>query len=95
MRMTASHPTDRAVPLIGTMAKHFGHKIPVAQDDAGAVLSFPMGAARLTAGEGALHLTLEADDAEAMESLRDVVERHLLRFAHRDEPAALTWSPAA
>ncbi|WP_169308756.1 DUF2218 domain-containing protein [Paracoccus gahaiensis] len=94
MRMTADFPTSRGPALMGTMAKHFGHKIPVAVDDRQAVLGFPMGDAQIDLRDGALRLALQASDAEALERLRDVVERHLLRFAHREDPGALTWQPA-
>lgn len=49
MRMTADFPTARAAALTGTMAKHFGHKIPVTHDDRLAVLTFEMGVARIEA----------------------------------------------
>ncbi|QBX35733.1 DUF2218 domain-containing protein [Paracoccus liaowanqingii] len=94
MRMTADFPTARGPALLGTMAKHFSHKIPVALDDGQAVLDFPMGAARIGLREDALHLALEAADDAALERLREVVERHLLRFAHREMPGALVWQPA-
>lgn len=95
MRMTADFPTARAAALTGTMAKHFGHKIPVTQDDRHAVLTFEMGVARIEAQDASLHLTLEAADAGALERLREVIESHLLRFAHREDPAPLSWTPPA
>ena len=91
MRMTADFPTARAAALTGTMAKHFGHKIPVTHDDRLAVLTFEMGVARIEA----LHLTLEAADTESLERLRAVIESHLMRFAHREEPAPPAWTPPA
>ena len=95
MRMTADFPTARAAALTGTMAKHFGHKIPVTHDDRQAVLSFEMGQARIEAQDASLHLTLEAPDAAALERLRAVIESHLMRFAHREEPAPPAWTPPA
>ncbi|WP_405403234.1 DUF2218 domain-containing protein [Paracoccus sp. Ld10] len=95
MRMTADFPTARAAALTGTMAKHFGHKIPVSQGDSHAVLTFEMGVARIEARDASLHLELDGADAPAMERLREVVESHLLRFAHREDPAPLSWTPPA
>lgn len=95
MRLTADFPTARAAALMGTMAKHFGHKIPVTQEGDLAVLRFEMGEAHLQASPERLHLALEAADDEAAERLRGVVESHLLRFAQRDDPAPLDWAPAA
>lgn len=95
MQMTADFPTERATGLMITMGKHFGHKIPVTLADDHAILTFEMGTAHIAPTADGLHLVLNAGDAEAMESLRDVVERHLLRFAQRDEPAPLAWSAPA
>lgn len=95
MQMSADFPTERATGLMTTMGKHFGHKIPVILADDHAILTFEMGTARIAATADGLHLVLDASDAEAMESLRDVIERHLLRFAQRDDPAPLAWSPPA
>lgn len=95
MRMTADFPTARAAALTGTMAKHFGHKIPVTHDDRLAVLTFEMGVARIVAQDASLRLTLEAADTESLEGLRAVIESHLMRFAHREEPAPPAWTPPA
>ncbi|WP_265502013.1 DUF2218 domain-containing protein [Paracoccus beibuensis] len=95
MQMTADFPTARGQALMGTTAKHFGHKIPVTLTDAHAQLQFEMGEAQIAVTPAGLHLALSASDADRMERLRDVLERHLLRFAHREDPAPLTWTPEA
>ena len=95
MRMTADFLTARAAALTGTMAKHFGHKIPVTHDDRLAVLTFEMGVARIEAQDASLRLALEAPDTESLERLRAVIESHLMRFAHREEPAPPAWTPPA
>lgn len=95
MQMTTEFPTARAGALLGTMAKHFGHKIPVSADDVQAVLEFSIGRAELRATESALHLRVQAQDGATLDQLREVVESHLLRFAHRDDPAPLVWSSPA
>ena len=40
-----------------------------------------------------LTLTVETGEPEALEQLQDVVARHLLRFAFREE-LAIAWRPA-
>ncbi|MDN5567874.1 MAG: DUF2218 domain-containing protein [Paracoccus sp. (in: a-proteobacteria)] len=95
MQMTADFATERAAALMGTMGKHFGHKIPVTTADDHVILQFGMGDARISTVPNGLHLSLEAADPEAMESLLGVVESHLLRFAHREDPAPLAWSAPA
>ncbi|MFC0200819.1 DUF2218 domain-containing protein [Paracoccus rhizosphaerae] len=93
MQIIADFPTVRGQALIGTMTKHFGHKIPVTLTDDQAELRFEMGEARVSVIPNGLRLALTAEDADRLERLRDVVERHLLRFAHREDPAPLDWMP--
>ena len=92
--MESAHASDRAPALMATMAKHFGHKIPVDHGDTAVTLHFEMGDAVLTCDDKVLRMALDAPDAAAMADLRDVVERHLMRFAHREDPRPLTWTPA-
>jgi uncharacterized protein len=95
MQMTAELPTARAAALMGTMTKHFGHKIPVELLEDRATIWFEAGQARMAVTDRGLQLTVEAEAAEALGRLQGVVESHLLRFAHREEPEALVWLPAA
>lgn len=95
MLMTADFTTDRATALMGTMGKHFGHKIPVTVEDDHVILQFEMGDARIQANADSLHLALEGRDAAGLEALRGVVESHLMRFAQRDDPQPLAWSTPA
>ena len=92
MRMTADFPTARGQALMGTMTKHFSHKIPVTLTENQAELRFEMGEARVTVIPNGLRLALNAADADRLGRLRDVVERHLMRFAHREVPSPLDWA---
>ncbi len=95
MQMDAAFASDRAPSLMATMAKHFGHKIEVEETDTGAILHFEMGNATLGCDDKVLHLSLEAPDEDRLETLRQVVESHLMRFAHRENPRALDWNPVS
>ena len=84
-----------ASPLAGRylvqLCKHFQHRLPVTlQDDSGAVV-FESGVCALKASDGILTMALDAVDAEHMVSLKDVVARHLVRFAFREE-LLIEWS---
>lgn len=94
MRKTANFPTARPLPLMGTMCKHFAHKIAVEQDETRAVLRFAMGVAEVEAGPEGLALTIEAADADGFERTREVLIGHMLRFAHREAPEAPVWRDA-
>ncbi len=52
-----------------------------------------MGVCRLSADDGRLALSLDAPDAAALDRLQDVVARHLVRFAFREE-MQIDWRPA-
>lgn len=94
MRLTAHLPTARPAPLMATAAKHFAHKVAVRQDDRRAEIDFPAGQGVMTVTETGLALVIQAADAAAAERVRDVLESHLLRFAHREAPDALIWTEA-
>ena len=83
---------DQPARYLGQLCKHFAHKLPVTLEEARGSIAFPMGTCRLEAAEGLLLLRAEADGAEALERLQEVVGRHLLRFAFR-APPAIDWRP--
>jgi hypothetical protein len=77
--------TERASKYLQQLCKHFQHKIPAVFDEAKGAISFPAGQAKLAAEPGALTIVVEARKAEDVETLKDVVARHLVRFAFREE----------
>lgn len=91
MRKTADFPTARPVPLMGTMCKHFGHKIAVEQEEGRAVMHFPAGLAVAEVTDSGLHLTIESADEEAFARTREVLIGHMLRFANREAPQEPVW----
>lgn len=95
MKITSDFPTDRGPALMGTMAKHFSHKITVTATDQDARFQFGSGSAIVAVIPTGLSLTVEAADADSIAPLRDVIESHLLRFAHREDPQPLVWSDPA
>lgn len=94
MRKITTFPTARPLPLMGTMCKHFAHKITVEQDETRAVLRFPWGVVEVEAHPTGLALAIDAADAEGFEHTRDVLIDHMLRFAHREAPEAPVWQDA-
>jgi uncharacterized protein len=85
-------PTEHASRYLQQLAKHFQHKLPVSFDPHQGEVRFSIGVCRMAADEGNLTLTLAAADAAQMEPLQDVVVRHLVRFAFREE-LAVSWQP--
>ncbi len=92
MQAHATVPTASARRYLGQFIKHFAHKLPFARletNEAGEV-SFPFGRCLLSANDEALRIGLEAAAEPELSQLRDVVERHLVRFAFR-ETLPIEW----
>ncbi|UDF28114.1 UNVERIFIED_ORG: DUF2218 domain-containing protein [Roseateles sp. XES5] len=86
-------PTEQASRYLQQLCKHFAHKLPVRFDEHAGEIIFSIGECRLTADSAALQIDLVAPKAEEMDELKDVVIRHLVRFAFREE-LAVTWQDA-
>lgn len=86
--------TETPARWVTRLCKHFAHKVPATFTADEGRIEFPMGVGTLTATAGVLTLRAEAEDAEALARVEDVLARHLVRFA---EPEALEiqWETAA
>jgi hypothetical protein len=100
--MDATSPLRSSEALVRTSApgrylqqlcKHFQHKLPVTHDERWGRIAFSMGDCRLEAGEGVLRLTVTAPGDARVAQLQDVVARHLVRFAFRED-IQVDWRPA-
>jgi hypothetical protein len=86
VKQAAVVQTTSAKRYLGQFCKHFAHKAPVelAETNTSGRVTFSAGECALTANEAALTLRLTAPSADEMAVLKDVVERHLVRFAFRE-----------
>jgi hypothetical protein len=83
--------TAKAQGYLVQLCKHFAHKIPATCADNRGRITFGVGVAELDATEpGVLKISVSAPDAEQIPALEDVVERHLKRFAFKEE-LAMGW----
>ena len=92
-RSTAAVPTASASRYLQQLCKHFAHKRPVQFDKLTGVIALSAGDCRLAAQDDALVLDLTAPDAESLSRLQETVERHLVRFAFREE-MRIDWRAA-
>jgi uncharacterized protein len=76
------------------LCKHWSHRFETAFDAASGRVALPLGETRLAADGAALTIDLTAEDDVKLDGLRDVVVRHLERFAFR-ETLRFEWSSAA
>lgn len=93
VRSIAEVSTSQPERYLAQLCKHFQHKLDVVFDNQSGQIVFPLGDCRLKAGDGTLTLSAEAADAETLAKLQDVVARHLLRFAFREE-MKIDWRAA-
>lgn len=91
--MSASHclvETTNPSRLITRLCKHWGHKFPVRHDEQEGDIQLGIGQCRLRATEGDLSVALEAEDAEQLQRLQQVVADHLERMAS-GETLVFNW----
>ena len=74
------------------LCKHWAHKFEVEFSENRGQVRFPSAVAIMTANADALVVTIETDDAQAVERLKEVVATHLDRFAFREAPLPFNWS---
>ena len=91
MRSSADVETASAHDYVTRLSKHFAHKIDVEVGDGRATFRFSCGTAYLVARDDGLSIMTEAPDAEGRAATEEVVESHLLRFAHRESLPPLRW----
>ena len=92
-RATALVATEHASRYLQQLAKHFAHKLAVTFDATTGQITFPLGTVVMAAGPLGLDLALDCGSADELATLEDVVVRHLVRFAFREE-LAVAWTAA-
>ena len=91
LRAEAQIPTASASKYLQQLCKHFQHKLPATFDAQAGQITFPLGKTTLAADDRTLTIHVEAANGEDMERLKDVVARHLARFAFREE-LSVNWN---
>ncbi|MCE1236931.1 MAG: DUF2218 domain-containing protein [Hyphomicrobiales bacterium] len=93
LQATAEIATASASRYLQQLCKHFAHKIETEFTPTEGHMTFPLGPVSLAADAERLTIVVAAEDAERLAELEDVVARHLVRFAFREE-LALDWRAA-
>jgi uncharacterized protein len=76
------------------LCKHEGHKFEVEFSETRGRVRFPSALATMEASADALLFSIETDDTESVERLKEIVANHLDRFAFREAPLPFKWSAA-
>lgn len=90
VRLVTHVRTEHASRYLQQLCKHFSHKLPVTFDLIAGTMRFPLGDCMLEARQDMLLITTVSPDAESAWQLADIIERHLIRFAFREE-LVLDW----
>jgi uncharacterized protein len=93
MNATTSIPTPNAKRYLGQFVKHFAHKLPFVRHETNehGEVEFSSGLCTLDADDTRLSIIVNAGSAEEIDQLKDVVDRHLIRFAFRED-MTINWS---
>ena len=96
MTSTGFAATASADRYVQQLIKHWSHKMACVYADGVGVVPFSdVARATLTARADGVTIDLVAPTPEDDQRLREVIERHIDRFAFREAPLTYRWEPAA
>lgn len=90
MKQTSNIETEKAERLMKALCNHFARKITASYAGNQGQIEFGEGKCIVTASPTALTLQVDAENAENLSRVRQVVVSHLLRFAPEDN-LEVTW----
>lgn len=88
---TADVPTDKASRYLQQLCKHWTHKLTVDFNENQGTVTFPVATLVLNASPDTLKLSLTPTAGEDIAPLKEVVEKHLDRFAFREGELVYNW----
>ncbi len=84
--------TKSASRYLQQLCKHWSHKAETEFDPAKGFIQFESGnRLEMAASDAGLEMTIRSGDAEHLGMFKEVVDKHLLRFAFREE-LTINWS---
>ena len=92
-RSLADIATPQAARYMIQLCKHFAHRCPASHDGRTGHIAFAAGDCYLRAERDRLTIGLDAASIAELPQLKDVVVRHLVRFAFREE-LQIAWRDA-
>lgn len=91
MKSAATILTPNGRRYMIQLCKHFGHRVPATYDEREGEIVFEAGKIGLRAAPETFMVSVSAPEADALQSLEQVVESHLKRFAFREPALTLDW----
>ena len=87
--------TEHASKYLQQLCKHFAHKIEVEYDAEKGFASLPPGPACMKALDNELRVEISGETDQALMVSRSIIDKHLIRFAFREEFEAMDWQPGS
>jgi len=84
--------TPHAAKYLQQLCKHFGHKRPVRFDETEGEVTFDFATAQLRAAGQRLTVTMDLQNPDDADRGRQVIDKHLERFAFREGFEHMTWA---
>lgn len=94
MQSSTFFETNNAARYLGTLCKHFGHKVPAELTGRTGAVTFPFAKCEMTADATGLSMTVTATNGSDLDKAVQVMSSHLERFAFREAPN-LAWIKSA
>lgn len=95
LKDTGHFTTPNASKYLEQLCKHFAHKVNVTHEGANGTVALGTGPTTLKAADTVLTIEVTAANAAALEEARDIIDRHLARFAHREGFENMLWTEAS
>ena len=94
LKAQAQVKTDKAARYLKALCNHFSHKVQATYDDNHGSVQFSIGNCEMQANGDSISFQVEADSAENLEQLKEVVGGHFERFTGEDA-LKVTWQDEA
>ncbi len=94
LKSQAQVKTDKAERYLKALCNHFSHKVQATYDENHGSVQFAMGSCEMDANADTLSFAVQAENAEGLEQVKDVVGGHLERFSGADA-LQVTWQDQA
>ena len=92
--MTGTFPTPNGSKYLQQLCKHFAHKIEVQHDETSGTVHLPFAVAQLVADDSGLSVRFELAHLQDVERAQSVIDKHLARFAFREDFTNMDWVTA-
>ncbi len=90
--LTGRFETPNGSKYLQQLCKHFGHRIDTSYTETEGTCHFVMGPAFMTADDSGLTVRFELTGPDQADDARNVIDRHLERFAFREDFQGMNWS---